>query len=211
MKLIWIVALLAATAGWGEETKWTARVGGGPNLPVGRTADFAHLSGAFEAGLGYRITERQTLLVEYLAAPLPLNSVPRQELKLLDPVSNFYSVSLNYRYALRTSGLWRPYLIGGAGWYRRSSSISRTLVGTEIACNNSLLWLLQFECASGFVSTETVIASATTNNFGYSAGSGVEIAPRRWKPRIFVEVRYHSAGRQGVPTTVVPLIVGLTW
>jgi len=201
---------IGLVAAWSQETgRWTANIGGGMSFPVGQTSDFAHLGGNFVAGGGIRIVPNQSLLLQYDAFDLPINDAPKQLLAPLDPKSTVYSVTLNYRVEFGTSHL-RPYVIGGGGWYRRSSNLSTASAGAEIACSSALLWL-GYACEAGFADTTAVVRASTSNVFGYNGGAGVSYPVFRGSTRFFVEARYHSAPHNGVATRSTLLDFGLSW
>ena len=52
-------------------TPWTVQLGAGISDPVGRTSDFVRSSGTFTAGLGYRFSPSETVLLEYYSTRAP--------------------------------------------------------------------------------------------------------------------------------------------
>ena len=193
-----------------DDTPWTASLGGGVSTPVGRTADFAHSSGAFTAGVGYRLGGSQTVLLQYFATGLPFNREPRDQLSFLDPRSDVYSVTANFKLDLRRSVDIRPYVIGGGGWYRRVATITRPSVLGEIVCSGWLAWW-NYGCLVGTVPLDKVVAASNSDALGFNAGVGLSGRIRKATPRWYIEIRYHHAPHQGVPTQTLPHMIGLTW
>jgi len=191
-------------------TPWTVQLGAGISDPVGRTSDFVRSSGTFTAGLGYRFSPSETVLLEYYATPLPFHSTPLAQLSFLHPSSILYSLTTNYKREFFTSSAIHPYVVGGGGWYRRKSKITRpTLIG--IACSTWLLWFHE-ACEEGSVPLDEIVAGSTSDVLGFNAGAGLsgrigKVGLISW----YLEIRYHHAPDQDVPTRTVPLTFGLIW
>ena len=197
-------------SGEDELSRLTATIGAGVNTPTGQTAEFTHWGGTFEAGLGYRLTKNQAVLLQYSFFTMPFNGAIIDQLGFLKPNSNLYSVTINYKREFRVSGATRPYLIGGGGWYRRVATITRPFVGGEVLCSAGLAWW-NLACLEGTVPLDKVVAGSTSNAFGLNAGAGLSRgigkAPVRW----YVEIRYHYAPYQGVAVHAFPVMLGLSW
>lgn len=195
-----------------ERTGWTASLGAGLNLPVGRTSDFVHQTGTFTAAIGHQWKGRQALLAQYYATGLPFKGSPAEaQVNALEPRSSLYSVTGNYRRDVLGSAGLRLYVIAGAGWYRRVTTIGKPSLAGQIACSPwTGYW--GYLCEGGFVPTEKVVAGATLDAIGFNVGSGVSgrIGSGE-RPRWFVEVRYHRAAHAGNPTETLPIVAGLTW
>lgn len=192
-------------------TGWTANLGAGLNTPLGRTADFAHLTGTFTGGMGYQWNGVQALLVQYYATGLPFKSSLPGPLDSLKPESNLYSVTANYRRQFAGSDALHPYVIGGSGWYRRVTTITKSSVAGQVACSPWTGWL-GYLCEGGFVPTEKLVAGSTLDALGFNIGAGImgSIGGAA-RPHWFVEIRYHRASHAGIATQTLPITVGLTW
>ena len=189
---------------------WTVQLGFGISDPVGRTSDFARSSLAFTAGLGYRLGPSQTVFLEYYATPLPFKSTPLAQLSFLHPTSNLYSLAANYKLEIFTTSPIHPYVVGGSGWYRRKSTITRPSI-TGIACSTWLLWYHEV-CEAGTVPLDKIVAGSTSDALGFSAGAGIsgrirKVGLHSW----YLEIRYHHAPHQDVPTRTLPVTVGFIW
>ena len=194
-----------------EGPGWTAHFGAGVGNPVGQTADFVHTGLAFTAGLGYRWNERQTVLVQYLSTGLPFNSSPLDEIGFLQPRSDLYSVTANYKFEISRKGAIRPYVIGGGGWYRRVTAITRPAIAGEIACSPIFMWW-GYACEGGFVPLDKVVAGSTVDAPGFNVGAGISGRIRKaGPPRWYLEIRYHHAPNGDVPTQTLPIVLGLSW
>jgi hypothetical protein len=191
-------------------TPWTVQLGAGISDPVGRTSDFVRSSVAFTAGLGYRFSPSETVLLEYYATPLPFHGPPLTQLSFLHPTSILYSLATNYKREFFTSSAIHPYVVGGGGWYRRKSTITRpTVIG--IACSTWLIWYHEV-CEEGSVPLDKIVAASTSDALGFNAGAGLsgrigKVGLLSW----YLEIRYHHAPDQDVPTRTLPVTFGLIW
>ena len=193
-----------------ESSRWTATIGAGVNAPMGKTAEFTHSGGTFAAGLGYRLTKNQSILLQYYFSGMPFNSAIIDQLGFLKPTSNLYSVTINYRGEFRISRTTRPYVIGGGGWYHRVAAITRPLAVSEVLCSSGLAWW-NLSCLEGTVPLDKVVAGSTSNALGFNAGAGLSRRIGKTPASWYVEIRYHHAPYHGVPMRAVPVMVGLTW
>lgn len=197
-------------AGEDEFSRLTATLGAGVSIPIGQTAEFTHSGGTFAAGLGYRLSENQSVLLQYDYSGMPFNGSIVDQLGFLKPSSSLYSVTINYRREFRVRNATRLYLIGGSGWYHRVATITRPAAVSAILCSSGLAWW-HLACLEGTVPLDKVVAGSTSDALGFNAGTGLSRrigkAPVRW----YVEIRYHYAAYQGVSNRAVPLIIGLTW
>ena len=192
------------------ETRWTAHVGAGVSNPIGQTSGFVHASGTFAAGLGYRFSDSQSAFVEYYYTGLPFNDGVRDRLGFLHPSSDLYAVTVNYKHEFRGPGGMQPYLIGGGGWYHRVATITRPFGVGEVLCSSSLYWWT-IACLEGTVPLDKVVAGSITDALGFNGGAGMSRRIRQTRTRWYVEIRYHYAPSEGVPTRTLPILFGLTW
>jgi len=197
-------------SGEDEHSPFTANLGVGVNTPTGQTAEFTHLGATFASGLGYRLTKNQSVLVQYSFSAMPFNRTIIDQLGFLNPSSNLYSVTINYRRGFRISSATGPYLIGGGGWYHRVATITRPAAVGEILCSSGLAWW-NLACQEGTVPLDKVVAASTSNALGVNAGAGLSRRIGKTSAHWYVEIRYHYAPYQGVPVRSVPLMIGLTW
>jgi hypothetical protein len=191
-------------------SRLTATLGAGVNTPIGQTAEFTHSSGTFAAGLGYRLSRNQSVLLQYYFSGMPFNGAILDQLGFLKPSSNLYSTTINYRREFPISSTTRPYLIGGFGWYHRVTTITRPSAVGEILCSSGLAWW-GLACLEGTVPLDKVVAGSTSNALGFNAGAGLSRRIQKTPIHWYAEIRYHSAPYRGVSTHAIPVMIGLTW
>ena len=213
MKIALLLSASLMPWNWGTlcAQRVTAQLGFGGSIPVERNADFVHSGLAFVAGLGYHWSGRQGVLLQYYSTGLPFHDSILNQLGFLHPQSNLYSITANYQLEFRESKTLHPYVIGGGGWYRRVTTITRPELVGEIACSPGLNWW-GYACTGGFVPLDKIVAASTSDAVGFNGGAG--ISGRFKKDGLlhwYVEIRYHYAPHSGVPTQTIPLVAGLTF
>jgi opacity protein-like surface antigen len=127
-----------------------------------------------------------------------INSIPGAN----DGNAYMASATLNLVYDINRSGRLRPYLIGGAGAYRRHVEVDRP-DGVGLVTVFDPFW--------GFVNeafpAEAVERSRTQTKFGLNGGAGLAVAAG--PASLFAEARYHDAFTEGRHTTMVPIRIGV--
>jgi opacity protein-like surface antigen len=112
--------------------------------------------------------------------------------------------TLNLVYDINRGGRLRPYLIGGAGVYRRHVEVDRP-DGLDVAT--------VFDPFFGFVNevfpTEAVERSRTQTKFGLNGGGGLTMS--MGPTSLFAEARYHDAFTGSRHTAMVPIRIGVQW
>lgn len=207
----WLLLLPLAFSGILTAQTWTAHMGAGGSIPTGQSADFVGINGTIVAGLGYRWSGNQALLVQYYGTGFPFKSSVRDQLGFLQPNSQLFSITANYQLEFLKSKPLRPYVIGGTGWYRRVSSITRPALIGEVACSPYLDWW-GYACDAGFVPLDQIVAASSSDVLGYNVGAGISGQLReKGPPRWYVEFRYHYAPNRGTPTQTLPIVLGVTW
>lgn len=120
---------------------------------------------------------------------------------------NLFTLSANYKYELRGK-LLGTYIVGGPGWYRRTTSVTQTIpVGTAVPCQPIWVW---WGVPCGPILTSTS-AGTSSNAIGGNVGIGFSIrvgdAPYRW----YVETRYHYAPTKNIETQLLTINVGFRY
>lgn len=202
-------------------------IGGGIGVPVGRTSDFAGVSGAFQVGAGPNLTSHQSIVGEFLWQGLPPNHTALQALSNLTCIQtlptaagvatcglnasrNLYALTANYMYH-RERGRYGFYIIGGGGWYYRYGSIAKAVITPGTVCAPVWDWW-GYACQNGLVSTNATIANKGLSSGGVNAGAGLTIKLSEQRIKFFIEGRYHYSPQGGrVSTTVIPVIMGIRY
>jgi len=121
-----------------------------------------------------------------------------------DGNASIWSGTMNLVYDINTGTRLRPYLIGGAGVYRRHVEVDRP-DGLGVAT--------VFDPYFGFVNelfpTEAVERSRTQTKFGLNGGGGLAYSLGRTS--LFAEARYHDMFTTAQHTAMVPIRIGVQW
>ena len=160
--------------------------GGSLLVPLGPTSGRMNVGGGFAAGLSYNPSAHLGLQFEYGANWASLSSGKLANAGVGGNSSvQYFNIDLLIR-PTNPSHVFGLYLIGGGGLYYRYANVTR-VTGTTVApyCDP---WL--YYCSAVPVSTQSIIGSRSTWDWGLDAGAGVTfaIAPPL---KLYLEARYH--------------------
>ena len=206
-----LLATLVFTSLWSfgqEAPRYNFNIGGGFGLPQARVADFANTGGNFVIGGGPNFGPAMGANLEFMWQDLP----PKDSIVALtgapDGAARMYSVTGNlllHSPERRKAGL---YAIGGIGWYHRSWELTRPSISIGTACLPSYAWW-GVVCTNGLVSSNAILASGSTDGFGWNIGAGVTYRLGESHFKLYTEARFHVAYHEGVDTRVIPVVFGL--
>ena len=158
--------LLRAQSDCGNECKVNTNLAMMINAPVNSTAEVVGTGWGTVAGVGYNFTPRNAVIGEFLWNRVYSSSGSLQPLQAalqsgnLSGSVDLYALTGNYRFQLR-GRLLGTYLIGGGGWYFRSTNLSSEVtVGPGTVCTTTWLWW-GFACKSGTVTAGQTLASSS--------------------------------------------------
>ena len=185
------------------------------NLPMNQTGKVMGTGWGAGGGVGYNISQRNSLIGEFLWSRMYPSGGVLQPLQTAVPESgtlngnsNLYGFTGNYRYELR-GRLLGTYVIGGGGWYFRKNWLSRDVnLGAGTACTPAWLWW-GFTCTSGTVTASQTLATSSTNAWGMNAGIGFTVRVSEAPYRLYTEARYHYVPTKNVSTQFVALSFGI--
>jgi hypothetical protein len=185
------------------QTRPTFFFGGGPTFPNNRISDYLKTGFHFAAGGGIRLTDTFSLLGEFDYNQLGVEERALQILEVPDGNARVYSVTGNLKYNL-AQGRVQPYIIGGAGWYRRT--VEFTEPTTQVVTIFDPWW--------GYFNTvvpaNQVLGSVTRDAAGVNAGGGVSFDVGQGT-KVFAQIRWHRAFHSPTNTTIVPLTIGISF
>ena len=179
-----LAALLVACASSAraQEKPLTFHVAGTVTAPLSGTADFFNPGFGAAAGVLWNLGEQHGVRLDFVWSTLSPNAVPVAD------VGQALDISARVQYATATfmfqapPGRARLYILGGAGVYRRSVSISGGGNGMVTVCNP---WW--FVCERDPVPVGSIVGHRSTTNVGVNLGLGLAVG------RVFAEVRFHYA------------------
>jgi hypothetical protein len=218
--LVWICLVTAPT--WihaqdgDDDPSFTDSAGMTISAPLSPISHYASAGLGTDVSAGYNFNRQHALLGEFMWNWLYASDTALQPLRValqtpnIGGHGNLYSMTANYKYELRGK-LLGAYLIGGGGWYRRSTSITKQIpAGTAITCQPIWLWW-GYSCSSGLVTTSLTLANSTSNAFGANAGIGFTIRVGEAPYRFYVESRYHYAPTKNISTQLVAFSFGFRY
>lgn len=188
----------------------TFNMGGGISTPLNPTGQYAGTSGNVAAGGGYNINKRSSIVGEFMWSGL------RPNLFVLHPINapfgriNLYTLTANYRYAIdRIHGSrFGLYGIGGGGWYYRYAPVDKNFVlPPNTVCQPIYTWWAYACNPGGTVFTQTIAYKGDSVG-GVNGGVGftISLGDSAW---IYTEARYHYAFNSTIPTTLIPVTLGI--
>lgn len=188
-----------------EEGKFNFGMGGGLTVPVNPIARFAGVGGSFLSSGGYNLDQHSSILGQFMWNGLPPSTGAVAQLAGISKNVNLYSITGDYKYRMGLGKTFGAYVIAGAGWYYRNSSISKsTFINTGTVCQ-PIYPYYGFTCTDGFVNTVGVTAG--TSSFGGNGGIGLTLKIKSgWK--LFIESRYIYAASRTIATQAAPVIFG---
>lgn len=208
LSVLWISPLHAQD--YTKFEKFTFSVGGGVSTPLNPTAQFTGISGNFITSAGYRINKRNSINGEFMWSGLPGSVYTIQPIKMPTVASSVYFLGANYRYQIDRIGgsIFGVYAIVGGGWYYRYITLNQDYVVPPNTVCQPIYTYWGYTCSpGGYVYTDTVARKGTSGG-GVNAGFGFSIALGR-SMKFFTEARYHYAFHENIPTTMVPVTLGL--
>ncbi|MEO8597486.1 MAG: outer membrane beta-barrel protein [Candidatus Solibacter sp.] len=185
--------------------------GGGVSTPLNPTGAYTGISGNFNLAAGYKIDEKNSITGEFLWNGLPTDIFSTHPADAPSGKISLYSLTANFRRQIeRIKGSpFGVYGVVGGGWYYRYTQIDKNYtVPPNTGCTPAYYWW-GYPCTpEGYVYSETV-ATRGASAVGLNGGVGftVRLADSGW--RFFTEARYHYAFTNRVPTTFIPVTIGL--
>ena len=211
-----LVSIGLLCAGWmiplHGQNKLTLNVGGGVSTPLNPTGAYTGVSGNINLGAGYNQNAKNSISGEFLWSGLPADVFTLHPIDSPTGSINLYSLAVNYRHhidSIHGSPLG-VYVIAGGGWYYRYASIDKNFtVPPGVACGPYYYWW-GYGCSGGFVASQTIAykgASAGGLNGGF--GFTLRLSDSGWK--FYTEARYHYAFSNRIPTTLIPVTLGIRY
>jgi hypothetical protein len=211
---VWIAVLCAAWAMpiYGQ-SRLTLNLGGGVTTPLNPTGNYTGVSGNFNAGVGYSINKKNSISGEFMWSGLPASVFILHPIEAPSGNINLYSLTVNYRHHIDSihGSAFGLYGILGGGWYYRYSSIDKNyIVPPATVCAPSYYWWGYACDPGGYVASQTVAyRGASSGGVNGGVGFTIRLSDSGWK--FYTEARYHYAFTTRVPTTLIPVTMGIRY
>jgi opacity protein-like surface antigen len=200
------IGMLLITPTFGQ-SKFTFAVGGGPTVPGKYTGRNFNTGFNLTAGVGYHPIPAFGLMGEFGFNNMNIATAALQRIGVPDGSGRIYSVTLNPIVHLNPRGRMDVYLIGGAGYYRRT--IEFTQPSSAIATAFDPFYGIFFPVE---IPTTTVLSSYSQNKGGINGGAGIAIRfGEDTRSSFFAESRYHYIWTSPVRTAMIPVTFGFRW
>lgn len=207
--LIGLLWLTGAARAQQYDPKFNLHPGVGFGLPQGRTADFADIGGNLTIGGGYNVTPIFGVVGKLAFQGLPIKQVALKRIGVSDSKSWVYATTGNAYFHLPIKGRFGVYMIGGGGWYHRTTQLTNPTLPLIGICSPG--WDHWVEYVGGLVSVGKVLAAQSQDAFGGNFGGGVTYRMGDDNLKYYAESRYHCAPHDRVPTRVIPITFSLRW
>jgi hypothetical protein len=220
--LLCVCALLIpghAHAQWGrrdDNPSFSSSLGFTTSLPLQPIGQYASGGVGVDYSAGYNFDRRHALLGEIMWNRLFPTDAALQPLRValqspnIDAHGDVLAITANYKFELR-GRLLGAYLVGGGGWYHRSTSITKQIPsGTSISCQPVWLWW-GYSCSAGLETTSLTIANSSSSVVGVNGGIGFTIRVSDAPYRFYVESRYHYAPTKNISTQLVAFTFGFRY
>jgi len=220
--LLWVCLIgvpcnVYAQSGPGDDDpSFTDNIGLTASLPLHPISQYMRAGLGVDLGAGYNFDRRNALIGEFMWNRLNSTDAALQPIRVAtqDPTvgghGNLFAVTANYKFELRGK-LLGAYLIGGGGWYHRTTSLTKQItVGTVVPCQPIWLWW-GYNCPSGIVTSNVTVASSGSSAFGANGGIGFTIRVGEAPYRFYLESRYHYAPTKNISTQLVAFTFGIRY
>jgi hypothetical protein len=195
-----------------DNPSFSSNIGMSLSAPLGPISRYASVGLGTDYSAGYNFNRRHAVVGEFMWNWIYAHDSALQPLRVASSAKisghgNLFALTANYKYELRGKFLG-TYLIGGGGWYYRSTSITGEIpTGTPIPCQPVWLWW-GYTCGT---TTNSRSRDSGSSAFGGNVGVGFTMRvgepPYRW----YVESRYHYAPTKNISTQLLTISVGLRY
>ena len=212
-----LVSIAVLCTGWmiplNGQSKLTFNFGGGVSTPLNPTGAYTGVSGNFNVGAGYNLNKKNSISGEFLWSGLPTDLVTLHPVDAPHGGINLYSLAANYRHHVDSihGSPFGLYAILGGGWYYRYSTIDKNYtVPPATVCQPVYYWYGYGCDTSGYVASTTVAyKGASAGGLNGGVGFTIRLADSGWK--FYTEARYHYAFTNRIPTTLIPVTLGIRY
>jgi hypothetical protein len=199
-----LVCLLPLFARAQSERPVTINVGGGFSPLVGDVGNYLNNGWHVTGGVGYNMHNGvfsigpQFTYDAFGVSPLALKraGTPGGD-------SHLWSITAEPRLQLPFAYKFRPYIVGGVGYYRRAVNFTQPALTTVTFFDPFFGYVYP-----GVVGVNQVLKRETHSGIGGNLGAGFAVKLGHAGTEFFTEARYVYAATGNVPTRVVPVTFG---
>ena len=203
--LVWVFCFCfdIAYAGAQSEHPVAVNVGGGFSPLVGDVS--SHLTNGWHmaGGVGYNIG-LLTIGPQFTYNGFGVAQSALMRAHAPNGDAHVWSITADPRLQLPFGSKFRPYVIGGVGYYRRTVNFTRPALAPVTFLDPFFGFVFP-----GVIGVNQVLATTTRGGIGGSFGAGWAIKLGSKGTQLFTEARYHYAATGSVPTRMIPVTFGL--
>jgi opacity protein-like surface antigen len=201
--LVWLLCLVTALAAAQSERPVSINIGGGFSPLVGDVSSHLNNGWHMTGGVAYNVNSVFSIGPQFTYNGFGVSQSALKEAGTPGGDSHVWSLTAEPRLQLPFAYKFRPYVVGGVGYYRRTVNF------TQPALINVTFFDPFFGYVfPGVVGTNQVLKTDSQSGVGGNAGAGFSIKLGQGT-EFFTEARYVYAATGDVPTRMVPLTFGL--
>ncbi|HJT01170.1 MAG TPA: outer membrane beta-barrel protein [Terriglobales bacterium] len=198
------VCLVTVLAAAQSERPVSINIGGGFSPLVGNMSSHLNNGWHMTGGVGYNVNDVFTIGPQFTFNGFGVSRSALREAHAPDGDANVWSITAEPRLQLPFAQRFRPYIVGGVGYYRRTVNFTQPALVNVTFLDPFFGFLFP-----GVIGTNQVLKTDTQSGIGGNAGGGFAIKLGQTGTQFFTEARYHYAATGKVPTRMVPLTFGL--
>jgi len=183
--VVFLAICLCLTAS-AQNRPWTFDVGGGYSPLLGNINNYLQNGWQITAGAGYEFGPAFSASVDYMYNHFSMGDRVLSGTQATGSSAHLWALTVDPKLTLKYVGRVRPYIVGGIGYYRRTTELTQP----------------------AFV---LPIGNGTFGGLGGSLGAGFDVNLRETGLRLFAETRYHYASTGNAIVRMVPLTAGIRW
>ena len=199
-----VILSAAAVQAQPPVSSWNVEVAGGVAATTGAIRDRLTKGWNINLGAGYEINRTLELEGNFTFNDLGVSNQVLSSLQVPDGSARLMSLTAGPKVHFPIASNVNGYVMGGAGWYRRTVDFTQPTVGLIDIIDPWWGYL-----GSAIVPANQIIGSVSDNAWGVNGGGGVSVALGRSGAHVFAEVRYHYAHMNPTTTSIVPVTFGV--
>jgi opacity protein-like surface antigen len=185
-------------------SRWNVEVASGVAATTGAISDRLTSGWNINLGAGYYINRTLEIEGNFTFNDLGVSSQVLTSLQVPDANARLMSLTAGPKVHFPIASNVNGYVMGGAGWYRRTVDFTQPTVGVIDIVDPWWGYL-----GSAIVPANQVIGSVSDNAWGVNGGGGVSVALGQSGVDVFAEIRYHYAHMNPTTTSIVPITFGV--
>ncbi len=199
-----LVSFAMAFACAQSERPVAINIGGGFTPLVGDVSSHLNNGWHMTGGIGYNVRGPLTIGIQAAFNGFGVSRSALAKAAAPNGDSHVWSVTAEPRLQLPFAHKIRPYVVGGAGYYRRTVNFTRPAMQQVFFFDPFFGFVFP-----GVIGVNRVLSTVSRSGPGGSLGAGWSVKLGKADTEFFTEARYTYAATGTIPTRMVPLTFGL--